>query len=217
MSATYEEMPQVSAIRASFHDELRVFHASPDSGPYVGNELEADVDGGELYVAPHWVRLGKAVAIRDSAQNMSGEARDIALWEAEIMLEKLSEEAEAMNQELVARLEALSIQDRRSAQAIQEVTLSEINRRIEERGFDYPQESVEGLRETVSILGDVIVELEEESSEVTSQEDRAEYSALLQLAETWKDEITTDINVKCIQEEHEVLIAMRRRSIEQSL
>lgn len=101
------------------------------------------------------------------------------------LLELERAELASLRSQLREQLDFMREQNRDYATAVQDWVLAEIDQRAEARGQEYDQEDFRGMKETVDILISLTGQLEQD------QED----SQLIELADTWRQEITVDMDL----------------------
>lgn len=149
-----------------------------------------DPNGADLFVASYSERLAYALELQYRAGQRDDRFGDGMKVEAEGLLKNLEHEAKLACEELKERLDLLSEQDKLYAQAVQDWTMTELERRIEARGYDYDQSDERTYLETMNVLDNLVQEL------VKDGED----DKLIELASTWRSEVAAELTVHSIQD-----------------
>lgn len=158
---------------------------------YASYELSGyDPNGADLIVAPYSERLAYALELQRLAGLRNDRIGDGMKVEAEGLLKDLEHEAQLMREELKERLDLLSEQDKLYARAVQDWTMDELERRIEERGYDYDQSDERTYLETMDVLDDLMYEL------IDDEED----DKLIELASTWRSEVAAELTIHHIRD-----------------
>lgn len=149
-----------------------------------------DPNGADLFVASYSERLAYALGLQQQAGQYTGKYGEGMKVEAESLLKTLESEAKMAHDELKERLELLSEQDKLYARAVQDWTMTALERRIEARGYDYDQSDVRTHLETIDVLDDLIDELSKD----------VEDEKLIVLASTWRNEVAAEVTMHTIQD-----------------
>lgn len=166
--------PSDAARRAAIYDEY-------DASGY-------DPNGADLFVASYADRLDYALERRRRADARDDRVGDGMAVEATRLLKDLEDEAVAAQAEWQERLDRLSEKDKLYAQAVQDWTMAELRRRVEDRGYDYDQHDEQAYLEMMDVLGQLVAELERDGED----------DNLIELAATWRQEVAAELTVHTV-------------------
>jgi hypothetical protein len=99
-------------------------------------------------------------------------------------LDDLRNHAVSIQQNLELQLNAMKVQDRVFATAIQDWVLKELSRRQADRGSEYEHTSEESYLETIDVIEHLATELEQDNED----------PALISLAQTWRLETIAELS-----------------------
>lgn len=115
--------------------------------------------------------------------------------EREAFFKDIEQEYKQNKELLKQRLDELSDHDKKSAHGLQSWVLAELHEREQNRGKEFPHTSPDSYRETMTVLMDVIAELQEDG------EDRDEDGrVLLRLADVWYNETKAELELALVHE-----------------
>lgn len=150
-----------------------------------------DPNGSDLIVAPYSERLAYALEMQHLAGERNDPDGDGMMAEAKRLLRDLECEAQVAADELKARFNALSKQDKLYAQAVQDWTLDEVKQRIEARGGqDYDQADERAYLVLIDVLNALVDELKNDGED----------EKLVTLATTWREEIAAELTVHSVRD-----------------
>ncbi|HMS93335.1 MAG TPA: hypothetical protein PKD28_02990 [Candidatus Saccharibacteria bacterium] len=149
-----------------------------------------DPNGADLFVASYSERLAYALELQHRAGQRNDRFGDGMKVEAENLLKNLEHEAKLAREELKERLDLLSEQDKLYAQAVQDWTMTELERRVEARGYDYDQSDERTYLETMDVLDNLVYELAKDEED----------DKLIELASTWRSEVAAELTVHNIRD-----------------
>lgn len=149
-----------------------------------------DPNGSDLWVAPYSDRLAYALELQRLAGLREDRMSDGMMAESTRLLKDLEHEAKLMRDDLKERLDELSEQDALFAHAVQDWTMTELERRIEVRGYDYDQSDERTYLETMDVLDGLIEELERDEED----------EKLIRLATTWRQEVAAELTVSSVRD-----------------
>lgn len=155
-------------------------------------EQDRDPHGSDLYVESYSDRLAHALEMRRRGRLLPDRTGYLMVVQAGSLLEGLEEEAQTMRDELKVRLDELSESDRLYAQAVQDWTTVELQRRIEDRGYDYDMMDERAYLEMIDVLETLVGELEQDEED----------EALVLLASTWRDEVAAELMVQHVRDSY---------------
>lgn len=160
-----------------------------DMPQYVrGKFYEANLDdGSDLYVVSPDELIDQINEYLDSLREL--EESGVYLSDRAVDPEAVKR-AREIKRQYEAQYAQMSEQDKLFAAAVQNWTIEEQRRREEARGFEFEHTSPESYSETITVLDELIAELEGDNED----------EKLLELATTWRTELRSDLTIARIKD-----------------
>lgn len=158
------------------------------AGSYDDDDVEDytySLDGSDLFIVPVSQQL---VAVGSELDRLKHKRETGTLYARDID-HQIATDAQRISDSLHQQYEELAEEDKKYARAVQDWTISELKARhpdfVREQQHSTPEQMAEQLYETASIVGELLIELHDDSED----------EKLIMLAETWHKELLADCMV----------------------